>query len=229
MLQSCPWIVACQAPLSMGFSRQEYWSGLSCPPPGDLPNPGAEPASLMFPPLIRGAGSRALSPMVGCRRMTRAPTWRPEIFPHFSVGETGQPLGDGKRVSVTALGKQRLHGLTSLFFFFFSFYSYYLFIFGCAGSSWLLELFSSCSERGLLSSCGVRASHCGHFSCCGVQALGRVGFSSCAHGLSTCGFWAPKHKRSHCGARAQLLRGMWKLPRSGIEPVSCIGRWSLYY
>ena len=35
-----PWTVACQAPLSMGFSRQEYWSGLPCPPPGDLPNPG---------------------------------------------------------------------------------------------------------------------------------------------------------------------------------------------
>ena len=35
-----------QAPLSMGFSRQEYWSGLQCPPPGDLPNPGIEPKSL---------------------------------------------------------------------------------------------------------------------------------------------------------------------------------------
>ena len=35
--------VACQAPLSMGFSRQEYWSGLPCPPPGDLPDPGIEP------------------------------------------------------------------------------------------------------------------------------------------------------------------------------------------
>ena len=34
------WTVAHQAPLSMGFSRQEYWSGLPCPPPGDLPNPG---------------------------------------------------------------------------------------------------------------------------------------------------------------------------------------------
>ena len=34
------WTVACQAPLSMGFSRQEHWSGLLCPPPGDLPNPG---------------------------------------------------------------------------------------------------------------------------------------------------------------------------------------------
>ena len=40
------WTVAHQAPLSMGFSRQEYWSGLPCPPPGDLPDPGIEPASL---------------------------------------------------------------------------------------------------------------------------------------------------------------------------------------
>ena len=40
-----PWIVACQTPLSMGFSRQEYWSGLSLPSPGDLPNPGIEPGS----------------------------------------------------------------------------------------------------------------------------------------------------------------------------------------
>ena len=40
------WTVACQAPLFMGFSRQEYWSGLPCPSPRDLPNPGIEPASL---------------------------------------------------------------------------------------------------------------------------------------------------------------------------------------
>ena len=38
-----PWIVAYQAPLSMGFSRQEYWSGLPFPFPGDLPNPGLNP------------------------------------------------------------------------------------------------------------------------------------------------------------------------------------------
>ena len=37
------WTVACQAPLSMGVSRQEYWSGLSFPSPGDLPSPGVEP------------------------------------------------------------------------------------------------------------------------------------------------------------------------------------------
>ena len=39
------WTVALQAPLSMGFSRQEYWSGLPCLPPGDLPIPGTEPGS----------------------------------------------------------------------------------------------------------------------------------------------------------------------------------------
>ena len=38
-----PWAVAHRAPLSMGFSRQEYWSGLPCPPPGHLPDPGIEP------------------------------------------------------------------------------------------------------------------------------------------------------------------------------------------
>ena len=48
------WIVARQAPLSMGFSRQEYWSGLPCPPLGDLPNPGIEPASLTSPTLAGG-------------------------------------------------------------------------------------------------------------------------------------------------------------------------------
>ena len=39
------WTVAYQVPPSMGFSRQEYWSGLSFPSPGDLPNPGTEPGS----------------------------------------------------------------------------------------------------------------------------------------------------------------------------------------
>ena len=39
------WIIACQAPLCMGFSRQEYWSGLPFPSPGDLPDPGVKPVS----------------------------------------------------------------------------------------------------------------------------------------------------------------------------------------
>ena len=41
------WTVAHQAPLSMRFHRQEHWSGLPCPPPGDIPNPGIKPWSLM--------------------------------------------------------------------------------------------------------------------------------------------------------------------------------------
>ena len=46
-----PGTVAHQTPLSVGFSRQEYWSGLPCPPPGDLPDPGIKPTSLMSPAL----------------------------------------------------------------------------------------------------------------------------------------------------------------------------------
>ena len=42
-----PWTVALQAPLSVGFSTQDYWSGFPCPPPGDLPGPGIEPMSPM--------------------------------------------------------------------------------------------------------------------------------------------------------------------------------------
>ena len=40
-----PWTVALRAPLSIGFSRQEYWSGVPFPPPGDLPDPGIEPCT----------------------------------------------------------------------------------------------------------------------------------------------------------------------------------------
>ena len=52
-LQSCltPWTTARYAPLSMGFSRPKNWSGLPCPPPENLPDPGIEPASLKSPAL----------------------------------------------------------------------------------------------------------------------------------------------------------------------------------
>ena len=48
------WTTARQAPSSMGFFRQEYWSGLPCPPPGDCPNPGIESMSLVSPALASG-------------------------------------------------------------------------------------------------------------------------------------------------------------------------------
>ena len=59
-----PWTVAHQASLSMGFSRQEYWIGLRCPPPGDLPRPGIKPASLG-------------SPALAGRFFTTSTTWKP--------------------------------------------------------------------------------------------------------------------------------------------------------
>ena len=48
-------MVARQAPLPMGFSRREHWSGLPCPPPGDLPNPGIKPVSPVAPALQVGS------------------------------------------------------------------------------------------------------------------------------------------------------------------------------
>ena len=62
-LFATPWTVIRKAPLSMGFSRQEYWRRLPCPSPGDLPNPGIEPTSLMSPALADGF-------------FTTSPTWR---------------------------------------------------------------------------------------------------------------------------------------------------------
>ena len=50
-----PWAIARQVPLSMGFSRQEYRSGLPCPPPGDLPDPGIKFKSLISPVLAGGS------------------------------------------------------------------------------------------------------------------------------------------------------------------------------
>ena len=63
------WTAAQQAPLSMRFSRPEYWSGLLCPPPGDLPKSRIEPVSLM-------------SPALAGRFFTLAPSGKPEIPLH---------------------------------------------------------------------------------------------------------------------------------------------------
>ena len=80
--------------------------------------------------------------------------------------------------------------------------------------------FSSCSERGATLHCGARASHCGGFSCCGARALGTWASVVVAHGLQRAGSVAVAHRLSSCGTWAQLLCGMWNLPRPGFEPVS---------
>ena len=66
-----PWTVAHQAPLSMGFFRQEYWSGFPCLPPGDLPNPGTEPMSLT-------------SPALAGKFFTTSTTWE-GLFAHYFI------------------------------------------------------------------------------------------------------------------------------------------------
>ena len=65
-----PMDIVCQAPLFMGFSRQEYWSGLPCPPPGDLPHSGIEPPSLV-PPALAG------------RFFTTSATWEAQKKTHI--------------------------------------------------------------------------------------------------------------------------------------------------
>ena len=98
-----------------------------------------------------------------------------------------------------------------------------LFIFGCAGSSLLCGLFSSCSKWGLLSSRSLWASHCGGSSCCGEPALGHKGFRSCSA-------WALEHSSVVVawGLRCSVACG--SLPRSGIKPVFlAFGKWILYH
>ena len=68
--------------------------------------------------------------------------------------------------------------------------------------------------------CGVWASHCGGFSCCGAQALGVQASVVATRRLSSCGSQAVEHRLSNCGARTSLLRSMWDLPGPGLEPVS---------
>ena len=79
---STPWTVVHQAPLSVGFSRQEYWSGLPFPPSGDLLDPGIEPVSLMSSALAGGFLS-----LVPPGKPQRCPRGRQYVrrLAHFSV------------------------------------------------------------------------------------------------------------------------------------------------
>ena len=68
---AAPWTATFQAPLSMGFPRQEYWNGLPFLTPGDLPNPGIQPASLSFPALAGGLTPG--KPMLRSRALSYSP------------------------------------------------------------------------------------------------------------------------------------------------------------
>ena len=96
-----PWTVACQAPLSMGFSRQEYWSGLPFPPPGDLPNPGTEPrfpalqadslpTELGGKPFLSSRNSQfAVYKKWQARQKERKEHWSPNSTINFLLDKTG--------------------------------------------------------------------------------------------------------------------------------------------
>ena len=75
-----PWTAAHQAPLPMGFSRQECWSGLPCPPPGDLPDPGIEPTSLTSLGSPAPVGSFFF--WLFCVFFTISATWEVPMFIH---------------------------------------------------------------------------------------------------------------------------------------------------
>ena len=82
------WTVACQAPLSMGFSRQEYWSGLPCPPPGDLRDPGIKPMSPASPALqadslLSEPPGKPLSTTK--RQIPESRLWYYQVFCNFSL------------------------------------------------------------------------------------------------------------------------------------------------
>ena len=87
------WTIAHQAPLSLGFSRQEYWSGLPCPPPGDLPNQEIKPAPLTFPAL---AG----------RFLTTSATWEPQRMEYYSAKREG-----GKAFLIPATTRMNLKNI----------------------------------------------------------------------------------------------------------------------
>ena len=92
-LSATPWAVAQQAPLPLGFSRQEYWSGLPFPPPGDLPDPGIEPRPPVCPALqvdsfrLRPPGRRPLSRAPSyAEPLPLEPSWAPlPLTPPFRV------------------------------------------------------------------------------------------------------------------------------------------------
>ena len=90
-----------------------------------------------------------------------------------------------------------------------------LFVFGCVGSSLLCAGFLQLWRVGATLRCGVRASHCGGFSCCRAQALGTRASVVVASGVSSCGSQAVEHRLSSCGAWALLLHGMWDFPDQG--------------
>ena len=87
-----PWTVARQIPLSMGFSRQEYWGGLPCPLPGDLPDPGIEHMSPVSPALTGGlfTTSTTREAQIHTRNSEDTVTRAPSILKPYKIRGEGR-------------------------------------------------------------------------------------------------------------------------------------------
>ena len=105
-----------------------------------------------------------------------------------------------------------------IYLFIFKFLFIYLFL-AALGLRCCARVFSSCSERGLLF-VAVHRLLIAVASRCVARALGTWTSGVVARGVRSCGSRSLEHRLSSCGARAQLLRGMWDLPGPGLEPVS---------
>ena len=90
-----PWTGACQAPLPMGLSQQEYGSGLPLPPPGDLPDPGTEPASPASPALAGATWEALVCPMIPLKETHLLP------LPSSALWSRGADIPSAPRMCVT--------------------------------------------------------------------------------------------------------------------------------
>ena len=111
-LSATPWTAARQAPLSMRFPGKEDWSGLPFPPPGDLPDPGIEPACLMSPVLAgglftTGATGFGRGSVLPGQRWWRAPCFRAQQ-PVLGLSCASCPRGTGSCWSLGCFGRQAL-------------------------------------------------------------------------------------------------------------------------
>ena len=98
LLFATPWTVACQAHLSVEFSRQEYWSGLPFPSPEDLPDLGIEPASLTSPALAGRFFTTALGKSYVCMYVC--------MYVDFPGGSVGKNLPAMQETQVRSLGRE---------------------------------------------------------------------------------------------------------------------------
>ena len=135
-LFATPWTVAHQAPLSMGSSRQESCSGLSCPPPGDLPDPGIKPMSLISPALAGGL-------------LTASATWEAHLH---KPGPQNNLSKEWKNwwMKVDWQGKLTFAWILIVFYFYFEHGCDFFYMFNClliGNSSLPLPQTSAATER----------------------------------------------------------------------------------